>query len=102
VEVRGDQVKTTFLTASPVVKEILDSGMETLRQSLNQAGMNQSETNVFLQQGNAEGRDSCKQSFGNKKKSGSVERAQRVESGGSDSKLKSLEADGTRLINVRV
>ncbi|MBI4774906.1 MAG: flagellar hook-length control protein FliK [Deltaproteobacteria bacterium] len=101
VEVRGDHVKTTFLTASSAVKEILDSGMDTLRQSLSQAGMNQSETNVFLQQGNAEGRDSSKQSFGNKKKSGSVEMGRKVDPGGSNSRVNSLQADGDRLINVR-
>ena len=101
VEVRGEHVKATFLTASPVVKEILDSGMDTLRQSFSQSGMDQSETNVFLQQGNAEGRDSYKQNFGNKKKSGSTDTELKTDSGGSDSRVKPLQADGNRLINVR-
>jgi flagellar hook-length control protein FliK len=101
VEVRGEQVKATFMTASPVVKEILDSGMDTLRQSFSQAGMDQSETNVFLNQGNAEGRDSYKQSFGNRKKGGSGVTELKTDSATSNSGLKSLLADADRLINVK-
>ena len=101
VEVRGDHVRATFMTASPAVKEILDSGMDTLRQSFSQSGMDESETNVFLQQGNAEGRDSYKQNFGNKKKFGSTDTEQKTDSVGSDSRIKPLQADENRLINVR-
>jgi flagellar hook-length control protein FliK len=57
VIVRGDHVKAVFTASTPLVREALESGMDMLKQSLSGAGMGDSDADVFLKQGDSQGKE---------------------------------------------
>jgi flagellar hook-length control protein FliK len=54
IRVQGSQVKTIFVASTELVKTLLESNMNDLKQSFTEAGFQQGEASVFLRQNNSD------------------------------------------------